>query len=187
VTLEAAPFDLLDAHVALLGLLSEGEKHAWEIERQVKHRDMRFWTDLSQSSIYKHLRLLESAGYLSSREEASDGRLRRVYMLTSDGRRALQVRLLDLLREPEHVKWRLDLATYNLGLLPVEKAATALKAYRDKLDESIRGYRELDEYLAGSGCAWHRRAVARRPVALLEGELRWVDEFLDEVRQGGPA
>lgn len=45
--------------MALLGLLSEKPKHAYEIENDIKERDMRYWTEISKSSIYKLLNKLE--------------------------------------------------------------------------------------------------------------------------------
>ena len=179
----AHPTVVNDAQVALLGLLSERPMHAWEIERTAKHRDMRFWTDLSTSTIYKHLNALEKTGHVHSSEEAIGGRLRRTYSLTDEGSSALKERLRDILSEPQHLKWRIDLGTYNIDLLPRDEAVACLEAYRQALGEAARGYRELDEYLDGSGCPLHRRAVARRPMHLLEGEMRWADEFLDELRR----
>jgi DNA-binding PadR family transcriptional regulator len=173
-----------DAQVALLGLLSERPMHAWEIERTVKYRDMRFWTTLSQSGIYRHLAALEEDDRVSAHEETHDGRLRKVYAITPAGREALLGRLRELLREPHHQKWRVDLATYNVDLLPPEEAVACLERYRTRLADNARGYRELDEFLAAEGCPAHRRAVARRPLRLIEGELTWVDEFLKELRLG---
>jgi DNA-binding PadR family transcriptional regulator len=171
-----------DADTALLGLLSEEPKHPWQIDKDVQWRDMRFWTDLSQSTIYKQLRTLAAAGLVSAREEPAEGRLRKVYSLTEAGRVALRERLLQLLSEPQHLKWRVDLGTYNLDLLPRREAIEALARYRARLAESVAGYRELEKFLVESGCPAHRLAVARRPVHMLEGEMAWLDEFAAELR-----
>jgi hypothetical protein len=120
---------------------------------------------------------------VESREEVSDGRLRKVYSVTGLGEEALRSRLRELLSEPQRLKWRVDLATCNIDLLPVDEAIGCLETYRQQLAEAAHGYRELDAYLDGAGCSLHRRAVARRPLHLIEGEIRWADEFLDELRQ----
>ncbi len=172
---------LSNAEVALLGLLSEKPKHAWQIEKDVEHRDTRSWTDLSQSAIYKQLRSLETEGLVEAASEVVDGRNRKVYSVTPAGRVALETRLLELLSEPEHLKWRVDLATYNVDLVSAESAAEALRAYVAGLRESIEGYRALEEYLRSSGCPAHRMAVARRPVYLLEAEIAWATSFMDEL------
>ncbi len=183
--------EISNADTALLGLLSEEPMHAWQIEKEVRERDMRFWTDLSQSTIYKQLRALETAALIDCREEIVDGRLRKVYSLTDPGWAAFRERLRALLARPEHLKWRIDLATYNVDLLPKAEAIEALAAYRAKLEANIKGYRDLEGYLVGSGCPPHRLALARRPVRILEGEIAWLDEFVREIEalpegQGGP-
>ncbi len=173
--------EVSNADTALLGLLSEEPMHAWQIEKEVRERDMRFWTDLSQSTFYKQLRALEASGLIDCRQEIVDGRLRKVYSLTDAGWTALRSRLRGLLAAPEHLKWRVDLATYNVDLLPRSDALAALAAYRAKLETNIKGYRDLERFLIESGCPEHRLALARRPVRILEGEIAWLDEFVREV------
>jgi len=170
-----------NADVALLGLLSEEPKHPWQIDKDVEWRDMRFWTDLSQSTIYRQLRALKKAGLVTAREEKAEGRLRKVYSATDAGRAALRERLRELLSEPEHLKWRVDLGTSNLDLLPPEEALEALARYRVKLEENVKCYHELEQFLIDSGCPVHRLALARRPIRLYEGEIRWLDEYVAEL------
>jgi len=167
-----------DAEVAVLGLLAEKPKHPWQIEKDVEFRDMRSWTDLSASTIYKRLQALERDGMVSSEAEIVEGRARKVYAISDAGRTALAARLLDLLAEPDVVKSRIDIATYNIDLVPARSAIEALRTYRAALESRVSGYRDLEQYLRTSGCPPHRMAVARRPVHLLEAEVRWVDEFI---------
>ncbi len=73
----------------VLTALADGPRHGYGIVREV--------TDLSQGrvrlkigSLYGVLDRLEADGLIEpDREEAHDGRLRRYYRLTRDGRRAL--------------------------------------------------------------------------------------------------
>ena len=176
---------LSSAEIALLGFLSEKPMHAWQIESAVEHRDTRSWTDLSQSTIYKQLRSLAGEGLVVVDEQVVDGRLRKVYSVTREGTVALRHSILALLAEPEHMKWRVDLATYNVDLVGTKQALAALKRYSDGVREQIDGYRELEKYLQASGCPRHRQALARRPVYLLEAELEWVEEFRRELKKGG--
>ncbi len=174
---------LTDAEVALLGLLCEGPMHAWQIEKTVQDRDMRFWTDLSQSTIYKQLRALHKAKLVQYRQLVIDGRARKVFAVTKAGEKELRAALRALLAEPQHQKWRVDLATYNLDLLPHREALACLRTYRSELEEKIRWYHELDAFLKSSGCPPHRRAIARRPIYLLQGEIRWLDSLVRELKR----
>lgn len=172
---------LTNSEVALLGLISEKPKHAWQVERDVEHRDMRSWTELSQSTIYRQLTSLEGQGLVEASTEVVDGRARKVYSLTEDGQAAIHDRLTTLLAEPESPKWRIDLATYNLNLVPLAEAKAALVRYRERLLEQVAGWKATEEYMSSCSCPAHKLAVVRRPRYLLEAEIRWLDDFLAEL------
>jgi hypothetical protein len=82
------------------------------------------------------------------------------------------------LSDPEHIRWQVDIATYNCDLLPPNTVRKALKEYRKGLEKNIAGYEDLQKFLKDSNCPAHRLAVATRPVYLLKGEIEWVDTYL---------
>jgi DNA-binding PadR family transcriptional regulator len=176
------------ADVALLGLLAEGPKHPWEISKEVAYREMRTWSDLSQSTIYKQLRSLEGRGHVEVREEPANGRMRRVYTITEAGRQAVADGVLTLLAVPETPRWAIDIATYNVDLADRDEAIAALESYAEHLRGRAECWASTEEFLRGLGCASHRWAITRRARHMIEGELRWVAEFMAELAgsDGGP-
>ena len=177
--------ELSNTKTALLGLLSERPMHPYQIEKEVKYRDMRFWTDLSMSSIYKLLKDLEEDGLVDRTNEiSSENRLRKLYAISSEGKKALRKKLKELLIKPEHIRWQIDIGTYNSDLLPLKTVQTTLEKYRSTLKEKIESYEALLNFLKESGCPTHRFAVATRPIFLLKGEIEWVDLYLSDIKQG---
>ncbi len=175
--------ELSNAEIALLGLLSEQPMHPYMIERQVQHRDMRFWTDLSMSSIYKLLRKMEEDGLLNRENQISEAnQLQKIYSLSQTGRKALQEAIEKKLSVPEHVRWPIDIGLYNSSLLPKKKVCAALRTYRTELEAKIKGYKDLREYLVQSGCPAHRYQIAVRPIFLLKAEIKWIDTYLEELQ-----
>ena len=175
-----------NAETALLGLLAERPRHPYQIETEVRNRDMRAWTDLSMSSIYKLLRKLERDGFVVSKTQLSEqNRARKTYEITEDGMDLLRERVRVILSEPQSVKWPIDVAISNLAVIPVEEAAACLRTYRGGLEERLNGYRALEDYLRTEGCPAYRFAFARRPARMLEGEIRWVDEYIEELLAEG--
>jgi DNA-binding PadR family transcriptional regulator len=167
-------------------LLAEQPMHPYQLEKAVKDRDMRFWTEISMSSIYKLLNKLAREELVTkSREEGKNGIAKNTFALTLAGRTALEARIREIITEPEHTRWRMDLATSHLSVLPIEDALECLDAYREKLLESIQGYRDLESYLTSQSCPVHALALARRPQCLLEGEVRWLDEYRSDLKTGG--
>ncbi len=175
---------LSNAKTALLGLLAEEPMHPYKIEQEVKYRDMRFWTELSMSAIYKLLRELEKHGFVERKNEVSEeNRLRKHYSLSRKGKKALKEKLMALLSEPEHVRWQFDIGTYNCNMLTSKQVQNALRTYKKALQEKIKGYESLHKFLKESGCPVHRFAVATRPVFMLKGEIAWVDSYLRQLRR----
>jgi DNA-binding PadR family transcriptional regulator len=177
---------ITNKETALLMLLSEQPMHAYQIEKIVEEREMRFWTEISMSSIYKLLNKLSMERLISKRRKNSEnGIAKNVFSLTAAGRKTLEEKIRELISEPEHTRWRIDLATSHLGVLSQKEVLACLKGYREKLLESIDGYARLDDYLVQDNCEVYNRALAKRPKYLLEGEVRWLDEYIQELKKGG--
>lgn len=170
------------AEAALLGLLSEGAKHPYQVEKDVQFRDMRYWTELSMSTIYKALTKLEVMNLVDSSTEISEGnRARKVYQLTREGEEAFRDKLAELLQEPEHLRWQADVAFYFMGVLPVDKQKELLQNYRQGLEKSITEFKALEEFMLGMECTVQHVSIARRWIFMAEGEIRWVDDFLSRI------
>ncbi|MDP8208582.1 MAG: PadR family transcriptional regulator [Candidatus Electryonea clarkiae] len=176
---------LTNAEAALLGLLSEKPRYPYEIEKEVEQRSMREWTDLSMSSIYKLLRKLEANGYVQAEIEISEeNRARKIYHLTKEGRTGLQNIIGEILSVPEKTKWQMDIGISFLTVLDSKKAIECLLLYRTSLEDKIAGYKELEIYLQNEGCPIYRMDLTRRPVRLWEGELIWINEYIEELSEG---
>ncbi len=176
--------ELSNAEAALLGLLSEEPMYPYQIEQEVKFRDMRYWTELSMSSIYKLLKKLENESFVSLTSKISkENRLRKYYSISSTGKKALKSKLTSLLNEPEHMRWQVDIGIYNCDLLPAKKVEAALKKYRSALEEKIKGYKDLLRFLKDHNCPAHRFGVATRPGFLLKGEIDWIDSYLAQLKK----
>ena len=175
---------ITNTETALLGLLSEQPMHPYKIEQEVKFRDMRFWTELSMSSIYKLLRKLEKNGLVDSEKEISlENRLKKIYKISRKGTELLKRKIEKLLSESEHMRWQVDLATYNCHLLPPKKIIELLKKYRDDIQKKIIDYCKLEKFMKELHCNGFRLEVARRPVFLLKGELAWIDSFIEKLAE----
>jgi DNA-binding PadR family transcriptional regulator len=173
---------LTNPEAALLGLLAEQPMYPYQIEQEVEYRDMRSWTELSMSSIYKLLAKLEKEGLVVRANDISpENRLRKQYSISDAGMKALKDKLKTLLSEPEHSRWQVDIGTYNCDLLPPKALREALKKYRKGLEANVKCYEELHQFLKDCNCPAHRFAVATRPIFLLKGEIAWVDAYMKEL------
>ncbi|MCJ7716192.1 MAG: hypothetical protein MUO54_06695, partial [Anaerolineales bacterium] len=103
----------------------------------------------------------------------------KLYSITEKGEQLLVEKLLSLLGSPEHMRWQVDVALYNLTLLPKSKIVNALTTYQEGLHKKIEGYNDLLQYLKDSDCPPHRFEVAKRPILLLQADLYWATSYLE--------
>ncbi|MGA1873644.1 MAG: PadR family transcriptional regulator [Thermoplasmatota archaeon] len=175
---------LSNKEAALIGLLLEEPMYPYQIEKAVQFRDMRSWTEISMSSIYKVLSKLEEKGFVESRVSISDeNKPQKVFSVTSNGKRAMKEKVRELVSRPEFMKWRVDVGTYNLDVLSKKEMAEAILEYEKGLKELLKGYGELEDYMRGEGCQEWRVAVAVRPQYLLKAEIEWIGDFKKKMRQ----
>jgi DNA-binding PadR family transcriptional regulator len=175
---------ITSSEAALLGLLTEGDKHPYQIEKDVQFRDMRFWTELSMSAIYKTLVKLETLGYVESSTQISEeNRARKTYHITEEGKAAFMDKLTELISEPEHIRWQADIAFYNLDIFPQDKQLEMLSTYKAKLAEKIVEYKALEDFLISDGCSIYPQSISTRPMYLLQGEIDWVDSFIARIEK----
>jgi len=168
--------------IAVLGLLSERPMHGYDLEHEIRMRDMRYWTEISMSSVYKILKKLEEKGLINCEVKLTPNNVsQKVYSLTDLGKVRLNGEISALFSEFDHHRWNIDLAISNLNVLTDEQKARNINAYIHKLKELLTGYGELQKYLEAENCPIHRRALATRPQYLYRAEIEWAEEYLKQV------
>jgi len=167
---------------AVLGLLSERPMHGYDIEQAIRMRDMRYWTEISMSSVYKVLKKLEEKSLVTSQIRIAPNNVaQKVYSLTPAGTTALKEKVASLFTGFDHHRWEIDLAISNFGTLPDDEKQECIEAYIRKLEELHAGYGELEKYLKAENCPDYRLALAVRPQYLYKAELEWAGEYLKTI------
>ena len=177
--------DLSNKEAALLGLLSEKPKHAYEIRNDIKERDMKYWTEISTSSIYKLLNKLEERGFLVSETKISSKNvLQKVYSLTAQGRKAFQQKIQKLISVWQPAIHPVDISLANMHLLNKKQSIAGLIKYAESLDKHIQCYEELEKYLVEENCPIGNIQLATRRIYMLKGEKDWLVNFLKKLEEG---
>ena len=123
--------NITNAELSLLSLLQEQPMHAYEIEQVIEERNIRYWTELGFSSIYRILSKLESEGLLESPLQPPEGRgpARKVFHLTAIGKEAWKQTALNSLAHPTRQYSSFLLGLDNLGELPPAEALQSIGNY----------------------------------------------------------
>ena len=158
-----------------LGLLMDGEMHAYRLNGFVAHV-MALPTAPKKSSAYHTLQTLERDGYVEH-EVQREGRRpeRRVYRITEQGRAFFSDLLRSQLSEFTRSYYLDDVSTAFLSRLQPSEARNLLGEKREKVVAALQRFREHPGHRGG----W--RNVVSRNVAHLEAELVWLDRVLDDL------
>jgi len=168
---------------ALLGLLSEKPKHGYEIKLDIEGRSMDYWTEISQPLIYKLLNQLEKRKLLESELKISENNVsQKVYSITEKGKILLKEKIKELASSWQPSIHPIDIALKNLILLDKKEAIECLEKYRISLEETIKGYGELEKYIIENQGHLANIQLATRRIFMLKGELKWLETFMEKFK-----
>ena len=106
---------------------------------------------------------------------------RKIYHITSQGRKVAKSAVNKIISNHENVIWRMDLGLAYLNLLEKTEILESLDKYRKSIETKINGYNDLLDYLKKINCSYNRYELAYRPKYLLQAELKWVEDFISKI------
>lgn len=173
-----------DREAAILGLLVEGPRYGYELEKIIEERGMRVWTEIGFSSIYYVLKRLESNGLIESSVKDVAGKpSRRIYTVTEKGMTAMKEKVKNVLSHTKKQISPFDLGIAYCDLLEPEDVVECLRLYLESLDKrqamlegSIRE-KEIE------GANYRVIALFSRPLAHVKAERAWVEQFKKEIKE----
>lgn len=164
---------------AILGILTDGPLHGYELKRRLADSEHGFWT-VSFGSLYPALRRLEKREFIAV---ASGSGRRKVYQLTPDGKAYFQEVLEDPEASLEERDFNLKLSFFRhldsesrLGLLEGRKAhlkQRLAEARRSAKESANRTKRRMDAYTD---------ALMRRSETRVEADIAWLEELIEFER-----
>jgi len=169
---------------AILGILTDGPLHGYELKRVLADSEHGFWS-VSFGSLYPALRRLEKQDFVSVSTDG--GARRKVYQLTAEGKAYFQ----ELLETPgtaeEERAFTLKLSFFRyldpdsrIGVLERRRAhLTGRLAESRKLmkNSANRTKRRMDDYTI---------ALMNRSVSSTEADIAWLDELIENERAARP-
>ena len=166
---------------SILGLICEGFRYGYELDKVIDERNMRHWTEIGFSSIYYVLKRLEKNGLITSGREQVNGRSRKVYQVTPLGEAEMKSKVIGLVSNYNPVADPFDLGVGNLQRLTHEEMIAGLKSYRLSLDTQEQFYLKRLAVMHESEWPPHIRGLVTRPLAKLDAEKKWVESYIDEL------
>jgi DNA-binding PadR family transcriptional regulator len=178
---------MTDAELAILSIVAEGPIHGYDIQTIIIQRGLRAWTNIGVSSMYYVLQKLERQELVESKETTRmEGPSRRQYRITPAGFGVLQTAVADLISTPREYANGFELGLANLHVLRPAQIRTAFIAYRQELVSRLSQARERWQDLRDSNAPFNVDAMFGHHVAMLEAELHWIKDFIEEWEAQAP-
>ncbi|WP_455391860.1 PadR family transcriptional regulator [[Eubacterium] cellulosolvens] len=169
---------------AVLGLVFEGPRYGYELEKVIEEREMRNWTEIGFSSIYYVLKRLEKNGLITSKLERVEGKpSRKVYSVTDRGHEVMLETVKDLLSKSVKLKFQFDLGLAYSRFLPPEDIIDCLKLYLKSLENRLEFLETKLNSVKKEHPKIHIIGLFTRPIAHLRAEKVWVKKFINEVEK----
>lgn len=158
--------------MVVLGLLSIGMRYGWEMEKFAAQTEMRQWTPIGMSTIYKQLKDLTREGAVDAcQEPGGKGPARVSYSLTKKGRDEFQALVTQAMRSSAAVYSE---RMAGLVFLPTVDRKTAIEAiscadsWLSKADELLAERLEAqgDDVIADAVIGFYREVYAAERTAL---------------------
>lgn len=165
----------------VLGLLSQGERHGYDLLRDMEERGMLRWTKASKVGVYKALARLEGEGCLTSWTER-EGNLpqRRVYAITATGEARLQDLLYSLCSSREPLRMDAAVGVAFISRLEPGEACEALRQRREFLAGQAKRLARERKMLKGFADDTFLDILAREQ-SMYREELRWLDRIIARI------
>ena len=164
-----------------MGIVANHSCHAYQIEKQIRDRNIRERLAIGFSTIYSSLKKLEKRGYLESHfvpQESLPGR--RIYAVTETGRAALLQQIKKSLSQPQREPSSFEVGLAFGSLLEKDELKEALSLYESDLSRLIQAkVRELTHFRNPSPL---ERALLLRPLTLWQAERKWIRELMGLLR-----
>jgi DNA-binding PadR family transcriptional regulator len=173
---------MTNAELAVMSLLVERPRHGYDVERSIRQRGMREWTDIGFSSIYYLLGKMERAGLVAVTADSPGvrGPSRRIYSPSDAGLAEWQRASIAALAVPA-TRSPFALGLANLGGLPCEEARAALRERREQLAERLAGVEAKADSQAS--LAWFVEELFDFSETMIRAEMAWVEGLLGRMER----
>lgn len=160
----------------VLGMIKQAPKSAYDIEKEVKYRNISKWVKTSISSIYKKVIKLECKGYIKS-TCIKEGKMpeKVVYSLTQSGELYLKELMNDISSSPVNVFLDFNAVIVNLSCFPKDEQLTFL----DNIERNIVDLRKtIEENMqAKQHIPEIGKSVLLQQYTLSESLIKWIDSL----------
>jgi PadR family transcriptional regulator, regulatory protein AphA len=180
-TAQRASTRLSTTELAVLGLLSYGERSGYEIRKAAEASVGYVWTP-ARSHIYAVLPRLVAGGFATARRVTQARRPdKQVYRITKTGEQAFRDWLEEPVDEGADSRSPFLLKVFFGGHMRRDALVAHVERKRAEAERELAEYREIEKQIRDDEHSYHGYVTLRWGLAQAEAWIRWADEILREL------
>ena len=163
----------------LLGIIYEKPLNAYEITKLLSYMNIRWWFNISDSTVYATLKNLEKRGFLEgTAEKVGNMPDRTVYSLTGKGEDALKETIRESILQFNYDTNIFTIAAFFMDILDVEERKKLLEKRLNILQSYLDGIRKQDNELWEQEVSAIHVANLRRMTDIVNAEIAGTKKLL---------
>ena len=170
--------------LVILGILTEGPRSAYEIQKDVDAHHFPRWAEISVPSVYRKLPHLRDKGFLTSQQVQGERVEKAVYSITAAGQAELRRLLLHQAQQAVPLRFAFNGMIANLNKVSHQEALELLDSLHITLlasaqENQARAAAYPDLPLVG-------RTIFAQQQRLYEALLQWLEDFQAQFTEQEP-
>lgn len=169
--------------ILLLGLLKEENLSAYDLQKIIEERNIKYWVQVSRASIYKRMLALEKYGFVSS-EIIKNGSMpeKTVYSITETGTHFFMDGMNELSKETLRFFIDFNIVLLNLGKVDTDLQVELVKNIEKEIVNFIEGIRK--NAVKQVQVPFLGDAFVQQQLMLSETMVTWIKDFSDKMDGG---
>ncbi len=169
----------------LLGMINESSKGAYEITKMLEVMQVKWWFNISDSTVYSTIKVLERKRYITgSTEKNGNMPERTVYTISSKGKEILETSIHGAFLNMDYDTTTFSIAASYLSILPKNEIIELLNKRLQMLDEYKRGIQENISQLRQSNLSPLIIDNIERMKDIVEAEIVSANRMLLSIKEG---
>lgn len=164
----------------ILGSLTIRDMSGYEIRKLMSYSTA-FFSNVSYGSIYPALSKLEKNGLVISKEVVENGRYKKIYEITEEGRRLFNDMMEEPLR-PFNFRYEILIRIFFAQNLSMPKLASLVAQHIEQLDELANELKEIDKSRM-KGANDYQKYALRFGHDFYDFLTNWYQDFLAELNE----
>lgn len=165
--------------IMLLGLVNEKPLNAYEIIKQLKYMNVKWWFDIADSTVYTTLKNLQKKGFIEGKKE-QEGNMpyKTIYNITKSGEEELKNTIRKICVSFDYDTVLFSIAAFYIDIFDRTEKSNLLSTRITYLNQYLKGIEKQFLILRENKIPEHHLCNVNRMIQVVKAEIYGAKELL---------